>query len=153
MGVPPGSAVDAFVDDVLAHDGPGELRGVDADEEDPVGFPPGFELFGEEAGVAEFNREFLRAGVFNEAFEGGDIGEGGRELEQVVMDHVFEWCKEFFEPQEPVDGCAAEFLEVGDGAVDFDDPGEVFSLRCPGFDHVRVGEPVEAHVQLDGVEP
>ena len=40
---------------------------------------------------------------------------------------------------------------MGDGAVDLDDPGEVFSFGRPGVDHVRVGEPVEAHVQFNGV--
>jgi hypothetical protein len=40
---------------------------------------------------------------------------------------------------------------MGDGSVDFDDPGEVFAFRGPGLNHVRVGEAVETHVQLDSV--
>ena len=40
---------------------------------------------------------------------------------------------------------------MGDRPMDFDDPGEVFAFGRPGFDHVWVGEPVEAHVQLNGM--
>lgn len=62
------------------------------------------------------------------------------------MDVVFQGGEEGFEPLEAFFCGGAEFLVMGDGPVDLDDPGEVFSFGCPGFDHIRVGESVEAHV-------
>jgi len=65
---------------------------------------------------------------------------------------VFQRSEEGFEPLEDFSGFLAKFLVVGDGAVDFDDPGEVLSFGDPGFDHVWGGEPVEAHVEFYGVQ-
>lgn len=67
------------------------------------------------------------------------------------MDAVFQGCEEGFESLEAFNSSAAEFLEMGNGSMDFDDPNEVFSFGRPGFDHSWVGESVEAHVQFDGV--
>ena len=149
MGVPAGSAVDAFVDDVVAHYFGGELWRVDAHEEDSLGFSPGFDLVGEQGWMSEFDRELLGAYIVDEMFEPVKVGEGGRELEEVVMDVVFEGCEEPFEALEAFLCCWGEFLEVGDAAVYFYDPDEGCSFCRPGFDHVRVREPVEAHVKFD----
>ncbi len=151
MGVPGGASMDPFVDDVVAHDGPRELGCIDADQEDVVVVSPCDELVGEQGRMTEFDSEFLRSCFFDEAFESGEVSERWGELEEVVMDAVFQGCEEGFEPLEVFDSCVAEFLEMGDGAVDFHDPGKIFSLGRPGSDHDWVGEAVEAHVQFDGV--
>ena len=153
MGVPSGPAVNAFVDDGVAHDGSGEFWCVDANQKDSLGVSPFPELFSKEGTVAEFDCDFLCSGFFDEAFQRGDIGKRGRELEQIIVDSILKRSEEFFEPLKPFNGCVAEFLEMGNRAVDFDDPGEVFSFCRPGFYHVGVRESVEAHVQLDSVEP
>lgn len=67
------------------------------------------------------------------------------------MDMVFQGSEECFESLEAFNDFCAKFLEMGNRPVDFDDPGEVFTFGCPGFDHGWVGEPVEAHVQFNRI--
>jgi len=152
VGVPSGPSMDPFVNDVFAHDSPGELGCIDADEENIVRFSPTYEIVGEEGGMAEFDSDFLCSDVFDEVFKYVEIDKGWWELEEIVMDAIFQSGKEGFEPLKCVNSCAAEFLEMGNGPMDFDDPCEVFAFGCPGFDHIWVGKPVEAHVEFDGVQ-
>lgn len=151
MGVPSGPSMDPFVDDFFAHDGPGKLGCIDADQQNIVLFSPCDELVGKQGRMSELDSEFLGPCFLYELLQCGKIGEGWRELEEVVMDQVFHGGEACFEALEAFNSCVAEFLEMGDGPVDFDDPCEIFPFRRPGFDHVWVGEPVEAHVQFDGV--
>ena len=67
------------------------------------------------------------------------------------MDAVFQRSEECFEPFEAFTCGGAEFLVMGDGPVDFDDPGEVLSFGGPGFHHIGVGKTIKTHVQFDGV--
>ena len=55
------------------------------------------------------------------------------------MNMVFQRSEEGFEPLEAFSGFLAKFLVVGDGTVDFDDPGKVLSFGGPGFDDVWGG--------------
>ncbi len=143
--------MDSFVDDVCAHDGPGALGCVDADQQEMMLFCPCDMLVGKQARMAEFDCEFLCSCFFDELLKNREIGEGWWQLDEVVMDAVFQGGEECFEPLEAFNSFRAEFLEMGDGPVDLDDPGEVSSFDCPGFDHVWIGELVEAHVQLNRV--
>lgn len=63
-------------------------------------FSPCDELVGKQGRMAELDSEFLCAGILDELFQDGKIGEGWRELEEVVMDEVFHGCEECFEPLE-----------------------------------------------------
>ena len=60
--------MDPLVEDVRAHDGAGELRGIDADQEDLVVLSPGDELIRKQGGVAELNCDFFCPGFFDEMF-------------------------------------------------------------------------------------
>lgn len=151
MGVPPGPAMDSLVDNRPAHDGPGKLWCIDADQQDTLFSSPNINLVCEEAGVTEFDSELLGACFVDESFQCGKVGEGGWELEQIVMDLVFQWSEECFKPLETLNGCSVEFLEMGNRPMRFYHPGKVFSFDRPGFHHVRIGEPVEAHVEFYGI--
>lgn len=143
--------MDSFVDNSPAHDGSRKLGCIDADQQNTLFSAPFTKLVGEEAGVTEFDSELLGSCFVDESFQCGKIGKGGRELEQIVMDSVFQWREECFEPLETFNRCHVEFLEMGNRPVHFYHPGEVFSFDRPGFHHVRIGEPVEAHVEFYGI--
>ena len=151
MGVPSGPAMDSFVDNVLAHDESRELWGIDADKENFLFFSPVDKVCGEECGMADFDSEFFWSDSLDELFQCVDIGKGWGQLEQVVMDMIFQGREERFEPVESLYSGWAELLKMRNRPVDFHDPCKIFSLFCPGCDHVRIREPVEAHVQLNGV--
>ena len=60
--------MDPLVDDLGAHDGLGELGCIDADKQDVLVFSPGEKLVGEEAGVAELDRNLVGPCFFEELF-------------------------------------------------------------------------------------
>ena len=78
MHVPSSPAMDPLVDDVLAHDGPGELGCIDADQQNMVMFSPGDELVGKQGRVTELDCDFFCPGVLDELLYCSDISEGGR---------------------------------------------------------------------------
>jgi hypothetical protein len=89
MGVPGGSAMDAFIDNICTHDGARKLGCIDADEQDVMVVCPGDEIWGKQAGVAELDGEFVGAGLVKKVLQSEEIGEGRGELEEIVMDVVF----------------------------------------------------------------
>jgi hypothetical protein len=62
--------MDALVDDIGAHDGLRQLGCIDADEQEALVFSPGDEFVGEQAGMAEFDCEFVCPCFFEESFQG-----------------------------------------------------------------------------------
>jgi len=153
MGIPPGPPMDTLVHDPVAHHRRWQPRGVDAHEKHLVGLPPGSQLLGKKGGMPELDRELLRPYLTYKLFKPPKISKRRWKLDQIIMDTILERQKQFFEPLETLKRCTAEFLKMRDGTVHLHDPGKTLPFHGPGFHHVRVREPVEAHVQLDRVQP
>ena len=99
--------------------------------------------------MTKFDRELLGAYHLDEVVKPVQVSKGRWQLEEIVMDRILKWCEELFEAFKTCGCDGAEFLEMGDAAVHFNDPGEILPLHRPGFHHVRIREPVEAHVKFD----
>lgn len=100
MAVPPCPAMDSLVHHFLAHDGSWQLWCVDTNYKNPMVLSPVLHLLGEKGGMAELDSELFRTYFLDEPFEDAQIGEGGWELEKIVMDLVFQRGEEVSEPLE-----------------------------------------------------